>query len=187
MCYIIKGRSYAFNYTLRRRFMQIDPQLKDILSQAIGMGASDIHISVAAPPMARVNDMITPLPDQPRLMPPDTQRLLFSIIDEDHMASLTENGETDLSYGVHDLGRFRVNVYRQRGSYAAAIRIMHTTVPDPEQLGIPRTIIDLYKKKSGLVLVTGPTGSGKSTTLAAINQQVNLHRHCHVLTLEDPI
>ena len=167
--------------------MQIDPQLLDFLKRAIELKASDIHISVATPPMVRLNDQIMPLEDAPRLMPPDTQRLLFSIIDEDHMRTLTENGEVDMSFGVPEVGRFRINVYKQRGSFAAAIRIMNTTVPDPKELSIPESIINLYKKKSGLVLVTGPTGSGKSTTLAAIIQQVNLHRRCHVLTLEDPI
>ena len=167
--------------------MQIDPQLKHFLALAIEMGASDIHISVGAPPVVRLHDRIRPLEDQPRLMPDDTRRLLFSIIDEDHMDALTENGETDLSYGIPELGRFRVNVYRQRGSLAAAIRIMQTSVPAPEKLGIPQTITDLYKKKSGLVLVTGPTGSGKSTTLASLIQKINLNRCCHVLTLEDPI
>ncbi|MBQ9420334.1 MAG: type IV pilus twitching motility protein PilT [Lachnospiraceae bacterium] len=167
--------------------MQIDPQLLDFLKQAVAIGASDIHISVATPPMIRLNSQIRPLEGAPRLMPPDTQRLLFSIIDEEHMKTLLTNGEVDMSYGVPDVGRFRVNVYKQRGSFAAAIRIMNTTVPDPKKLEIPETIINLYKKKSGLVLVTGPTGSGKSTTLAAIIQQVNLNRHCHVLTLEDPI
>ena len=167
--------------------MQIDPQLKHFLALAMEMDASDIHISVGTPPVVRLHDQIIPMKDQPRLMPDDTKRLLFSIIDEDHMTSLLANGETDLSYGIPELGRFRVNVYKQRGSFAAAIRIMHTTVPDPADLRIPQTIIDLYKKKSGLVLVTGPTGSGKSTTLAALIQQVNLNRCCHVLTLEDPI
>ena len=167
--------------------MQIDPQLLDFLKRAIELKASDIHISVATPPMVRLNDQIMPLEDAPRLMPPDTQRLLFSIIDEDHMRTLMENGEVDMSFGVPEVGRFRINVYKQRGSFAAAIRIMNTTVPDPKELSIPESIINLYKKKSGLVLVTGPTGSGKSTTLAAIIQQVNLHRRCHVLTLEDPI
>ena len=175
------------HFIIRSRLMQIDPQLKSFLAIAIELGASDIHISVGTPPVVRLHDRIRPIEGQPKLMPDDTRRLLFSIIDDDHMATLMENGETDLSYGIPELGRFRVNVYKQRGSFAAAIRIMHTTVPDPEKLEIPRTIIDLYKKKSGLVLVTGPTGSGKSTTLAAIIQQVNLNRYCHVLTLEDPI
>ncbi|MBR2532984.1 MAG: Flp pilus assembly complex ATPase component TadA, partial [Lachnospiraceae bacterium] len=177
----------VIHHIIRSPVMQIDPQLKHFLALAMEMGASDIHISVGTPPVVRLNDQIIPMKDQPRLMPDDTKRLLFSIIDEDHMTSLLENGETDLSYGIPELGRFRVNVYKQRGSFAAAIRIMHTTVPDPADLRIPQTIIDLYKKKSGLVLVTGPTGSGKSTTLAALIQQVNLNRCCHVLTLEDPI
>ena len=151
--------------------MQIDPQLKSFLAIAIELGASDIHISVGTPPVVRLHDRIRPIEGQPKLMPDDTRRLLFSIIDDDHMATLMENGETDLSYGIPELGRFRVNVYKQRGSFAAAIRIMHTTVPDPEKLEIPRTIIDLYKKKSGLVLVTGPTGSGNPQHLPPLSSR----------------
>ena len=120
-------------------------------------------------------------------MPPDTQALLFSIMDDEHMETLKRDGEVDMSYGVPSIGRFRVNVYRQRGTYSAAIRLMSSQIPSPEDLGLPQSVIDLYNKQSGLVLVTGPTGSGKSTTLASIIQRINETRHCHVLTLEDPI
>ena len=167
--------------------LQIEPQLADLLREVKTLGASDLHISVATAPVIRVNSQLVPMENQPRLMPKDTQRLLFSIIDEEHMQMLQENGEVDLSFGMPDLGRFRVNVYRQRGSYAAAIRIMNTQIPSPDSLNLPQSVIDLYNKKSGLVLVTGPTGCGKSTTLAAIIQQINLKRRCHILTLEDPI
>lgn len=167
--------------------MQMDPQLKDLLVSAKGRGASDVHISVGAVPRMRVNGNLVTMEDQPRLLPDDTRRLLFSIIDEEHLETLKREGEVDLSFGERDLGRFRLNVYRQRGSYAAAIRLMNEQAPAPEELRLPDTVKELYRKKGGLVLVTGPTGSGKSTTLACLIRLINENRYCHVLTLEDPI
>ena len=166
---------------------QIDEQLVELLKQARQQGASDVHISVASPPVMRLHNTLVVMEGASRLMPPDTQRLLFSVLDEEHKRSLMEEGEVDLAFGLPDVGRFRINIYRQRGSYAAAIRLMNSHVPEAEKLGLPQTVIDLYRKKSGLVLVTGPTGSGKSTTLAAMINKINQNRHCHVLTLEDPI
>ena len=166
---------------------EIDPQLIEMLRQAREEGASDLHISVATPPVMRLHNTLIPLPGAPRLMPPDTQRLLFSVMGEDHRRTLMENGEVDMAFGLPEIGRFRINIYSQRGSYAAAIRLMNSLVPTAESLGLPQTLIDLYQKKSGLVLVTGPTGSGKSTTLASLIDKINRNRHCHVLTLEDPI
>ncbi len=166
---------------------QINEQLMELLKAARAQGASDLHISVATVPVIRVNNQLIHMEDQPRLMPDDTKRLLLSVMNEEQVQTLKSNGEVDLSFGVPDLGRFRINVYSQRGSYAAAIRIMNTRVPEPEELGLPESVIDLYKKKSGLVLVTGPTGSGKSTTLASLIQKINNNRRCHILTLEDPI
>ena len=166
---------------------EIDPQLIEMLRQARDEGASDLHISVATPPVMRLHNTLIPLPGAPRLMPPDTQRLLFSVMGEDHRRTLMENGEVDMAFGLPEIGRFRINIYSQRGSYAAAIRLMNSLVPTAESLGLPQTLIDLYQKKSGLVLVTGPTGSGKSTTLASLIDKINRNRHCHVLTLEDPI
>lgn len=166
---------------------QIDPVLVEMLKQAKEAGASDLHVAVATPPIIRVNSRLRPMEGQPRLMPPDTRKLLFSVMEENDQKTLLEEGEVDLAFGLPDIGRFRVNIYRQRGSYAGAIRLMNAVVPDAESIGLPETVIDLYSKKSGMVLVTGPTGSGKSTTLAAIIRKINENRHAHVLTLEDPI
>lgn len=166
---------------------QIDEQLLNILKAARERHASDVHISVATVPVIRVNSQLIPMEDQARLMPDDTRRLLTSVMNEEQLQTLKKNGEVDLAFGVPELGRFRINVYSQRGSYAAAIRMMNTRVPEPEELGLPESVIELYKKKSGLVLVTGPTGSGKSTTLASLIQKINNNRRCHILTLEDPI
>lgn len=167
--------------------MQPDERLIRILEAARKADASDVHITVAVPPMMRVNNALVPVPDEAKMMPADTQSVLFSILDDTHMDALLSNGEVDFSFGIQAIGRFRVNVYRQRGSYAAAIRIMSTKIPEPEELGLPSSVINLYQKQSGLVLVAGPTGSGKSTTLASIIQKINENRSCHIITLEDPI
>ena len=166
---------------------EIDPVLIEMLKQAKEAGASDLHVAVATPPVIRVNSKLSPMEGQPRLMPPDTQKLLFSIMNDNDLKTLKDEGEVDLAFGLPEIGRFRVNIYRQRGSYAGAIRLMNAVVPEAEDIGVPESVIDLYSKKSGMVLVTGPTGSGKSTTLAAIIKKINEHRNAHVLTLEDPI
>ena len=167
--------------------MIMDPQLKELLVYAREKKASDVHISVMATPRMRVNGCLTVMEDFPMLKPDDTRRLLFSVTDGDHQETLRKQGEVDLAYGDRELGRIRLNIYRQRGSYAAAIRLMSGQAPSPEELGVPETVRELYRKKSGLVLVTGPTGSGKSTTLASLIRLINENRPCHVLTLEDPI
>ncbi len=161
--------------------------LNELLQTAKDKEASDLHITVGSPPVVRVHNKLTVLSEYPKLMPADTQSLLFSILNDEHIETLRRNGEVDMSYGVSRIGRFRVNVYRQRGTYSAAIRLMSSHIPTVEELGIPQTVVDLYNRQSGLVLVTGPTGSGKSTTLAALIQKINDNRSCHVLTLEDPI
>ena len=122
---------------------QIDEQLVELLKQARQQGASDVHISVASPPVMRLHNTLVVMEGASRLMPPDTQRLLFSVLDEEHKRSLMEEGEVDLAFGLPDVGRFRINIYRQRGSYAAAIRLMNSHVPEAEKLGLPQTVIDL--------------------------------------------
>ncbi len=167
--------------------MELDPQLEKLLIRAIGMNASDLHLTVGVPPAVRVNSELIVLEDEAKLLPADTERLLKGIMDEDHFATFRKNGEVDFAFGMARTGRFRVNVYRQRGTMSAAIRIMSGVIPKPEDLLIPQSVIELTQKQAGLVLVTGPTGSGKSTTLASLIQRINETRHCHVLTLEDPI
>ena len=150
-------------------------------------GASDLHINVGSRPAMRIHNELVRMEDQERLTPDDTKELLFSLMNDSQVEKLQQTGECDFSFGRPQIGRFRVNVYRQRGTYAAAIRIMHTEVPKPEEIGLPQSIIQLTRKRSGLVLVTGPTGCGKSTTLASLIQRINDTRNAHILTLEDPI
>ncbi len=158
----------------------------ELLKQAKQMGASDLHITVGTPPKVRINGKLTTL-DFPRMMPPDTMAAVMEVMNDQQREVFEEKGEIDMSYAVPEMGRFRVNAFKQRGTAAMAIRLVGTTVPDAASLGIPDSVVDLYSKKRGLILVTGPTGSGKSTTLAALIDQVNQHRECHVITLEDPI
>ena len=167
--------------------MEMDPKLEELLIRAAKMGASDLHLTVGTSPAVRVNSELMRMEDEGRLLPDDTRRLLMSIMDEEHLETFRANGEVDFAFGMPSTGRFRVNVYRQRGSMSAAIRIMSGVIPRPEELRLPESVIELTQKQSGLVLVTGPTGSGKSTTLASLLQRINETRHCHVLTLEDPI
>lgn len=158
----------------------------DILRTAVEAGASDVHITVGVPPKMRVNGHLLEMGEK-RLMPPDTEELLFSIMNPIQKDKFEEKGENDFSYALPELGRYRVNAFKQRGTCAMALRLVSSDVPAPEKLGVPESVIDLYNRKRGLILVTGPTGSGKSTTLAAIIDKINHNRDAHVITLEDPI
>lgn len=122
-----------------------------------------------------------------RLMPSDTSYMIMPMLDEKHTKDVEEQGETDLSYSIDGVGRFRLNVFRSRGSIAAAMRLLPYDIPSPESLGLPKAVIEMTKKKRGLVLVTGPTGSGKSTTLASLINVINQSANDHIITLEDPI
>lgn len=157
-----------------------------LLEEAMNMGASDLHITVGIPPKCRVNGKLINM-DYKRLLPPDTNDLIVPMLSDRTLDTLEQNGEVDFSYSIAKLGRYRVNVFRQRGSYAAAIRLVSTSVISPEALGIPKSVVELTKKKRGLVLVTGPTGSGKSTTLASLIDVINENHNRHIITLEDPI
>ena len=160
--------------------------IKEILETAKIAGASDVHLTVGIPPKMRVNGDLLSM-DFPKLLPPDTEALIDVVLNEKQKSIFSERGELDMSFSIRDLGRYRVNVYRQRGSVAMAFRLVGTEIPTPEELGIPDSVIELSQRKRGLVLVTGPTGSGKSTTLAAIIDKINNTRDAHVITLEDPI
>ena len=162
------------------------PSIEEMLRVAKDAGASDLHVTVGVPPKMRVNGHLITM-DFPRMMPADTEALLDEIMNERQREKYEEKGEHDMSFSIPALGRYRVNAYKQRGSAAVALRLVGTQVPEPETLGVPKSVVDLYQRKRGLVLVTGPTGSGKSTTLAAIIDKVNNNRECHVITLEDPI
>ena len=160
--------------------------IEDILVRASELGASDIHLTVGMPTKYRVNgNLITS--EFPTLTPADTLDILVSIFNERQRAIFEERGEYDLAYTLPDLGRYRVNAFKQRGAIALALRVVSTTVPSPDVLGVPESVVDLYNRKRGLILVTGPTGSGKSTTLAAIIDKINSCRDADIITLEDPI
>lgn len=162
------------------------PTIEEMLRAAKEAGASDLHITVGVPPKIRVNGQLITM-DYGKMLPGDTNALLDQIMNEKQRAKFEEVGEHDMSFSIPNLGRYRVNAYKQRGSVAIALRLVGTQVPSAESLGIPPSVIDLYQRKRGLVLVTGPTGSGKSTTLAAIIDKINNNREAHVITLEDPI
>lgn len=162
------------------------PTIEEMLRIAKESGASDVHITVGVPPKMRVNGHLITM-DFPRLLPPDTRQLLTEIMNEQQIELLETKGEHDMSFSIPNMGRFRANAYKQRGSVAIALRLVGTQVPSAEVLGLPDSVVDLYQRKRGLILVTGPTGSGKSTTLAAIIDKINNNRECHVITLEDPI
>ena len=149
-------------------------------------GASDVHITVGISPKMRVNGKLMVMPF-PVLLPVDTKRICDSMMNDKQKEHFEEKGEWDFSYSIPQMGRYRVNAFRQRGSVAMVLRIVGTIVPTPESLSLPPSVIDLYKMKRGLVLVTGPTGSGKSTTLASLVGKINMDLDAHIITLEDPI
>ncbi|MCM1086976.1 MAG: type IV pilus twitching motility protein PilT [Muribaculaceae bacterium] len=162
------------------------PTIEEIMRTAHAAGASDVHITVGIPPKMRVNGKLITM-DYPKMLGADTLEVLLEIMTEAQRARFEERGEYDMSFSIPELGRYRVNAYKQRGSVALALRLVSTVVPSPEVLGVPESVINLYERKRGLILVTGPTGSGKSTTLAAIIDKINNNRDAHVITLEDPI
>ena len=160
--------------------------LNELLIEAIESKASDVHISVGLPPMMRVNGELTPMREY-LLKPENTEKLCLAMLSLKQQDELNNKGEVDFSYGIPNVSRFRVNVYRQRKSIGAAIRIIMTTIPTIASLKLPKVLEELAMKPRGLILVTGPTGSGKSTTLAAMIDYINTVRSCHILTLEEPI
>src|SRR5580658_1030224 len=160
--------------------------LHQLLRTMIEKGASDLHITTASPPLLRIDGQIIPL-KLPPLGPVDSKQLCFSILSEEQRAQFEKTNELDLSFGVKGLARFRANIYQQRGAVAAAFRAIPFKVQTFEELGLPQIIADFADKPAGLVLVTGPTGSGKSTTLAAIIDKINAEQRLHILTVEDPI
>ncbi len=163
-----------------------DSHLDDILRMAMERKASDIHITAGLPPMVRVDGELAPLPFLP-LQPSDTRRLIFETLTDEQIEKLENTHELDFGYGVKALARFRFNVYMQRSSYAGALRAIPTKIPSFEELGLPMVIREISKRSSGLILVTGPTGSGKSTTIASMIDDINTNRTSHIMTIEDPI
>ncbi len=161
--------------------------LNELLSIQLDRGGSDLHLTAGSPPQIRVHGKLERLTDFPVLKPAELRRMIYSILTEKQREKLEETLELDASHPVPGRGRFRMNVYFQRDSIGAAFRAIPTEIMSLQQLGIPPTVGELADLQRGLVLVTGPTGSGKSTTLAALIDMVNSKRACHILTVEDPI
>ena len=161
--------------------------MNKLLDYTCKVRATDLHIAVGTPPMVRLNSRLTVVEGFSSLTPEDTRILAESCINEDRRRTLEENGEVDFSFSRPGLGRFRANIFRQRGSISMAIRMLPFNIPAFDELGLPPALKQITKKKSGLVLATGSTGSGKSTTLACLIDIINSERRCHIITIEDPI
>ena len=163
-----------------------DVHIDELLRLTVESGASDLHLSVGLPPMVRKDGKLVPLPFE-KADERSTQRIIFDILDESQITKFERTHELDFSHGVKGVGRFRFNVYRQRSSVGGAMRVIPNVVPSMEQLKLPPVCRSFTQKHSGLILVTGPTGSGKSTTIASMIDIINSEREAHILTIEDPI
>ncbi len=161
--------------------------MHDLLTIMIERGASDLHVTTGTYPQIRLNGKLVQLSQFEQLTPQDTQRLAYSVLNEGQKQKYEEDNELDLSFGIQGLARFRCNVYRQRGAVAAAIRVIPFKIRNFSELLLPPIVEQLADRPKGLVLVTGPTGSGKSTTLAAMIDKINSERADHIMTIEDPI
>lgn len=160
--------------------------LEDLLQLVFQKNGSDLHISSGLPPVIRVDGKLLRT-DHPPLTKEDVERLIFGMLNNEQRRALEQNWELDCSYGIYGLGRFRVNVYKEKGIYAAAFRTITSDIPAFDDLGLPAIVREIAEKPRGLILVTGPTGSGKSTTLASMIDHINSTRSEHILTIEDPV
>lgn len=167
--------------------MQAQPRIEILLEEVIKKKASDLHIQVGLPPMLRVDGALIPVSGADVLTEEAVELLVFAILDEDQKQILLKDKEFDFSFAFGDLGRFRVNAFHERGNLAAALRLIPNEILTIEQLGLPPIANKFADYPRGLVLVTGPTGSGKSTTLAALVHKINMERSSHIITIEDPI
>ena len=165
---------------------QKSPGIHQLLKFMVENGASDLHITPGTPPQLRIDGALRPL-NVPTLTPPETKKIAYSLLTDAQKHIFEEDKELDFSFGVKGLSRFRANVFQTRGSVGAAIRTIPFEILTFESLKLPQVVADLNKRPKGLILVTGPTGSGKSTTLAAMVDSINRTRHEHIITIEDPI
>jgi twitching motility protein PilT len=167
--------------------MQGQPRIEILLEEVVKRKASDLHLQVGLPPMLRVDGKLLPVNGADILTDEAVETLVFAILDEDQKQILLKDKEFDFSFAFGDLGRFRVNAFHERGNLAAALRLIPNEILTIEQLGLPQIVNKFADYPRGLVLVTGPTGSGKSTTLAAMIHKINMERNEHIITIEDPI
>ncbi len=167
--------------------MQGQPRIEVLLEEVVKRKASDLHLQVGLPPMLRVDGALIPIAGAEVLSDEAVETLIFAILDEDQKQILLKDKEFDFSFAFGELGRFRVNAFHERGNLAAALRLISNDILTIEQLGLPQIVNKFADYPRGLVLVTGPTGSGKSTTLAAMINKINMERAEHIITIEDPI
>src|ERR1044072_4683663 len=160
--------------------------LSELLRKLIELGGSDLHITTSSAPMVRVHGQLRPL-DYQELTPAETKQVAYSVLTDAQKHRFEENLELDFSFGIKGLSRFRANLFNQRGAVGAVFRAIPYEIKTFEELGLPTVVEKLCEKPRGLILVTGPTGSGKSTTLASMLDKVNRSRHEHIITVEDPI
>jgi twitching motility protein PilT len=161
--------------------------IEDLMTDLVKAGGSDLHLAAYQPPYGRFNGQLRPMLEDVVLTEEECNKLIFSLLNNSQRKHLEQNWELDCSYGLRGVARFRVNVYRQRGTYAACLRALGDSIPALANLGLPPVVEETSRKPKGLILVTGPTGSGKTTTLAALLNHINQTRAEHILTIEDPI
>ena len=161
--------------------------IEDLMTDLVKAGGSDLHLAALQPPYGRFNGQLRPMLEEVVLSEEECNKLIFSLLNNSQRKHLEQNWELDCSYGLRGVARFRVNVYRQRGTYAACLRALGDSIPPLANLGLPPVVEETSRKPKGLILVTGPTGSGKTTTLAALLNHINQTRTEHILTIEDPI
>ncbi|MCT0199165.1 type IV pilus twitching motility protein PilT [Synechococcus sp. CS-1325] len=164
----------------------MEVQIEELMEKLVQDNGSDLHLSAGQPPFGRFNGELRPMHEQ-TLTEEACNRMIFSILNNGQRKQLEQTWELDCSYGLRDLARFRVNVYSQKGTYAACLRALSSNIPTPQDLNLPPVVIEITNRPSGLVLITGPTGSGKSTTLASMLDHINHHTAKHIITIEDPI
>ena len=162
-------------------------QINQLLQTAVASGASDLHVKVGSYPMMRVNGTLVVASEEKRLDRNDTEAMAQALLGPDHVEKFKRNQDVDLAYSIDGLGRFRVNVFQQRGTVGMVLRVIPTRIKNVDELGLPPVLKRIASEERGLVLVTGTTGSGKSTTLAAMIDYINATRSAHVMTVEDPI
>lgn len=170
--------------------MEINPHeltVDQLLLEMLESKASDLHLAVGSPPMMRVHGELLPMGNYPMMTPSAVQMMIYAIVNDEQMTTLERKKELDFAYSIPRVSRFRVNVHRQRGSLGAVMRTIPENMPTLDSLGMPRVVYELTMRPRGLVLVTGPTGSGKTTTLAAMIDEINRSRRTHIVSIEDPI
>src|SRR5437764_497734 len=163
------------------------PKIELLLEEVVKRDASDLHLQVGLPPMLRIDGELKQVEEAGVLDPDDVEKIVNSMLEQDQKQTLLKEKELDFSFTFGEYGRFRANVFRERGNLAAALRLIPTKIRTLDELGLPKVVKSFADFPRGLVLVTGPTGSGKSSTLAAVVDQINTNQSKHIITIEDPI